>query len=227
MISIKQGILLFLPMLILTLGCNQNLKKERWPNGKPKSEIHAVHDIYNGQATWWYENGGKQIECYYKNNLLDSLLTRWYDNGQKQEEQFYHQDKKDGRFSAWDMNGNLVSKGQYLHGLLDGPFREFYPNKGIKVDGQYKNGKFEGTWLYYNISGIVIGKGEFSGGNGRQISIFENGAIKSETLYKNNLREDTEKVYSPDGKLKEVRFFRNDKLEKSVKKYSAFSLFRM
>ena len=215
---LKRGILLFLPILLLTPGCNRTVKKEQWPDGKPKSEIYMVHDLYYGKATWWYENGVKQLECYYKNNHLDSLLTRWYENGQKQEEQFYHLDKKEGAFITWDMNGNLVSKGSFRNGLLDGPIREFYPNKGIKVDGQYKNGQFEGTWLYYNISGIIIGKGEFARGNGRQITIFENGAIKSETSYKNNVREDTEKVYSPDGKLKEVRIYRNDKLEKSVKK---------
>jgi antitoxin component YwqK of YwqJK toxin-antitoxin module len=156
------AILLLLPFFIS--GCSRQTKKEYWPDGKLKSEIRVKGTIYDGKATWWYENGIKQMECFYKNNQLDSILVRWFTNGNKQEEQHYRDNKPDGANTAWDIEGNKIFHRYYRKGVLNGTFKEWYPNRELKIEGQYKMGNIDGKWYFYDAGGEVIEVRDYSNG---------------------------------------------------------------
>jgi antitoxin component YwqK of YwqJK toxin-antitoxin module len=202
---------------LLISSCSQQTKKEYWPDGTLKSEIHLKGTIYDGKATWWYENGIKQMECHYKKNQLDSILTRWFPNGKKQEEQHYRENKKNGVNRGWDIEGNKIFEQFYYNGILNGTFKEWHPNKELKMEGQYRMGKLDGKWLYYDNSGIIIGYGTFSNGDGMQKAFYENGNLKTETSYINNLKEGVEKIYDITGKLKEARIYKAGVLQGTSK----------
>ena len=105
---VKCKVILFLIVIpFIISACNQSVKKEFWPDGTLKSEIHIRGDFYHGKATWWYQNGNKQLECTYENNLIEGLLTRWHENGIKQEEKNYRRNIPDGSFTTWNAVGDI------------------------------------------------------------------------------------------------------------------------
>jgi len=200
------AIILFFSFFIS--GCRQQAKKEYWRDGKLKSEIGMKGTIYDGKATWWYENGKKQMVCFYINNQLDSILTRWFTNGNKQEEVHYRDNKPDGVNMVWNNDGNKIIQRYYSKGILNGTFTEWHPNGQLKTEGRYKTGNIDGKWLYCDTFGVIIGYGTFNNGNGVQKAFHENGILKRETNYINNLKEGVEKDYDISGKLKSSRTYK-------------------
>ena len=88
----------------------------------------------------------------------------------------------------------------------------------MRTEGQYKMGNIDGKWIYYDISGVIIGYGIFSNGSGSQKAFYENGILKSETNYVNNLKEGFERVYDISGKLKESRIYKAGVAQETYKK---------
>ena len=79
-------------------------------------------------------------------------------------------------------------------------------------------GNVDGKWIYYDISGIIIGYGSFNNGYGVQKGFYDNGMLKIETNYINNLKEGVETVYDMSGKLQESRTYKNGGLQETSKK---------
>lgn len=205
---------LLLPMVLIFIfivGCTHT-RIEYWRNGIKKSEIHFRNDRYEGKASYWYEDGKLQLECFYKNNLLDSIMTRWYNTGIKQEEAHYKNNKLDGTTITWDKKGNLESNSIYNNGVLNGPYREWYGDGTKKVEGNFSNGNYDGYWMYFDYMGTIIGEGIFINGNGNQKAYFDNGQLKEETSYRNNLKDGQDVCYELNGKVEKIRIYKADSL---------------
>ncbi len=205
--------LLTLPILVC-FSCTR-IAREQWENGNTKSEITLKGDQRNGPARYWYEDGNIQMECTYQNDRLNGTLTRYYSypDGTKEEQQNYRNDSLEGPSLAWDRSGNLLVQTQYAKGKPHGTYREFYENKMIKTEGSYVFGNIDGLWLYYDDTGLVIGKGTFKMGNGEQRSFYPGTVrVKMITTYKNNLKDGEETEYSPEGKIIRMRVYSSGKV---------------
>jgi antitoxin component YwqK of YwqJK toxin-antitoxin module len=209
--------LLFIPGL-LVIACTR-VQTEKWPNGNKKSEITMHGGQRNGPAKYWYEDGNIQMECIYKNDRLNGNLIRYFafPNGSREEQHTYINDTLDGIDLLWDRSGNPLIHSQFSKGKLHGTYREFYENKLIKAEGNYMNGNIDGLWLYYDDTGLVVGKGNFTMGNGEQRSFYTGTQqIKMITPYRNNLRDGTEIEYSPEGKVQRKKIYSAGKVTEVI-----------
>jgi len=65
----------------LTQG--SGVRKNKYPNGKIKSEITYSHGDRHGPFTTWFENGKKMAVGTYRNNLPHGEWTFWDQTGEK------------------------------------------------------------------------------------------------------------------------------------------------
>lgn len=203
--------------LVFLCACTRT-KKEFWPGGAKRSEIHVRRGSYEGKATFWYENGKMQLECFYKDNLLDSIMTRWYNTGIRQEVSHYKKNKQDGPIETWDRGGKPASRGTYKDGVLDGEYTEWYPDGTKKIEGTFKNGNYDGFWLYYDNTGRIVGQGVFVNGTGKQKTYYDNGQLEEEVSYLNNKKEGSDITYNPQGKTELIRIYKADSLVNIINK---------
>lgn len=199
---------LFILFLLISIACT-HVKKDYWPGGVLKSEIHYKNDSYDGPAIWYYENGAKQLESFYKNNLLDGKMIRYYENGQKEEEQVYANGKMNGKRITWDISGNKTGEISYLSGIPDGPYMEWYPGGNLKVEGANSGGKYNGRWYFYDENGNIIGQSDFVNGNGIQKAFYPDGKVKRLTPFRNNLKDGNDIYYREDGKIEKTMVYQN------------------
>ncbi len=59
------------------------VRKNKYPNGKLKSEITYSHGDRHGPFTTWFENGKKMAVGTYRNNLPHGEWTFWDQDGKK------------------------------------------------------------------------------------------------------------------------------------------------
>jgi antitoxin component YwqK of YwqJK toxin-antitoxin module len=206
---------LFLITAIAGLSaCNSHsMKREYWPGGTLKSDIRVLHDtIYDGPASWYYENGTLQMRCLYRNNRIDSLLIRYYPEGKKKEAIRYRMGKEEGMMTEWAPDGRKSRETNFRNGLKDGPYREYYPNGSPRVEGRFSKGLFDGKWLYFNEDGDIVGEGVFHNGTGTQKAFYPGGSIMRQVNYVNNLKEGAETIYSEKGKITRVITYKEGKV---------------
>ncbi len=53
----KATLIVICTIVILTSFDTNQVKRDMYPTGKPKSEVGFSNGMYNGHYTSWYENG--------------------------------------------------------------------------------------------------------------------------------------------------------------------------
>ena len=203
-------VILLLSTAILLSSC-QDIHTSYYADGTIMSEITMRDGRYNGDATFFYKNGEKQMECRYHNDTLEGKLIRYHSNGTPQDWIYYKAGRPDSLFRSWNPQGQLLLECMYTDSLLHGRYTDYYDNGQVKSSGEYNHGLFNGLWLFYNQTGYIIGKGDFSNGSGVRKAFHPNGNEKQVTRFENGLPLE-EIIFDHEGNPVERKTFRKGKI---------------
>jgi antitoxin component YwqK of YwqJK toxin-antitoxin module len=92
-----------------------------------------------GLWTWYYNDGGKQLEGEFVADEPVGLHTWWHPNGQKMTEGEYKGGKEEGKWTWWHVNGQK------------------------QLEGQFVEGRQMGHWISWNEEGKVVEVQDFDG----------------------------------------------------------------
>ena len=81
--------------------------------------------VREGQATWWHENGTKELEFSRVSGRAHGKVISWYDNGQVAREYETFHGVWNGRWVEWTRAGQKYCEGQYLDGEKHGTWRTY------------------------------------------------------------------------------------------------------
>ncbi len=109
-----------------------------------------------------------------------------------------------------DNNGKVTTSGLYRNKQREGSWVEYYPSGLTKSITTYIDGKKEGVTLEFNDNGQLSKRINFHldqlDGDYRE---FNYTTVKEERFYKNGKLEGTVKIYYPDGKVMEEGLYKN------------------
>ncbi len=109
-----------------------------------------------------------------------------------------------------DTNGKVTASGLYRNQQREGSWVEYYPGGLTKSITTYINGKKEGVALEFNDNGQLSKRSNFHldqlDGDYRE---FNYTTVKEERFYKNGKLEGTVKIFYPDGKVMEEGLYKN------------------
>lgn len=118
-------------------------------------------------------------------------------------------------------NGNISSEGIMKDGKPDGFWKTYYVNGKLKSAGIRNNFLLDSIWLFYYDNGklkesISYLKGKKNGYLIKYQNIYDSTIITNhipllKELYLNNLRNGKSMYYYPDGKIRQVLNYKNDK----------------
>lgn len=124
---------------------------------KQMEAFSQAHDeeIFDGQVTWYYENGNIMQTVNYKNNVLTGERKNYYESGPLKSQYSYNTDGKiSGHWVSYYKNAKLKEEGAFKNGEQNGLWKEFHKNGKLKGEGNYNNGKKVGVWKMYYYDGI-------------------------------------------------------------------------
>lgn len=106
-------------------------------SGHRQSEFTAAYldyddegkNFYEGEATWYFNNGKVEQKLYYYNNKINGKKTSYYDNGQIAEETTYNYGWMHDTYQNWYKTGKLKTLASYEFGVLvDNKYIEYDEN---------------------------------------------------------------------------------------------------
>lgn len=127
-----------------------------------------------------YKNGVLDGKVYYLNGDGGVSTVSEYKNGQKNGEEI--------NFSFSTGYSSIISS--YKNGVLDGPRYEFDDKGSLISASEYSNGVKEGNEIKFS-EGRKIQEDIYKNGrkNGKSVSYYTDGSVKSEGIYRDNLRD--------------------------------------
>ncbi len=169
----------------------------------------------------------------YKNGILDGKRFDYYSDGSISKITEYRNGQKEGEELQFFPSGSPQVISEYRNNSLTGTRYEF-DDKGYRVlFTEYINGRKEGNEFKYS-ENILVEEYTYKNGKleGRSVSYFTDGNIKSEGVYSNNFRDKEWVWYYPvsegrnvrrlveiysNGKIKEVKgMYPNGNKERSM-----------
>ncbi len=145
----------------------------------------------NGYNKIYYPNGSLQSEGNLINGKPEGYWINYYPTGVKKSEGRRKNHVLDSIWIFYNITGDTVSKIHYLNGKKNGYLTKYYLSpesaKGKILSKQlYVNDKIEGNAFVY----------------------YEDGNLKTEENYKNNLKDGKEYRFSTDGRLVSIYLYR-------------------
>jgi len=197
-------------VIIAIVGACTKTKKEFYAGGELKSEIQYKNKKRNGTAIYYFLTGTQQMLSHYEDDRLNGVLKTWYFNGNTQREEFYVNDTLHQKSKKYYENGKLQLEVNYDMGKLHGSYLEYHENGQIKVEGSFVHDLYDGEWVYYDVTGILIGRGKYEAGKGIHVSFhYNSGDTLVKTQYLKNEKHGPEIWYNIDGTIRETVFWEN------------------
>jgi antitoxin component YwqK of YwqJK toxin-antitoxin module len=125
----------------------------------------------NGLFTEYYSNGKKKSEGSFVNGVKVGSHTEWFENGQKEKMQSFDNGIPSGDYMGWNIKGNLIKKISYESGKIKDGYYSIYDENGTQIKVVTYDNEYITNEIY---------------NNGKYISYYENGNIKSEGLIADN-----------------------------------------
>jgi len=116
-----------------------------WPDGSLRKKASLIDGKFNGNLTWWYENGQKELEGNYVESLRHGVHRAWHDNGQLMSQGESIHGQRQGSWYWWHDNGQLAEETVYID---DEPLKKstfWYPSGAKKLTTSYRDGLEHGT----------------------------------------------------------------------------------
>lgn len=209
-----------------------------YDNGVKSSEGSMRDGKPDGYWKTYNKKGILKSEGNRKDFLLDSLWKFYSEEGKLLNEYTYVKGKKTGPKKTYDEKGKLSSEENFENDIKQGHTFFYYPEGMVSVKTPFKNGKEEGMAYEYDKQGTIITLITYKMGSiarqekinrtdannkktGMWKTFYENGNIKTEARYENDLLNGYYKEYDPSGSLvkaeKYVNGVKDEKAEELVK----------
>ncbi|MCB0395539.1 MAG: toxin-antitoxin system YwqK family antitoxin [Flavobacteriales bacterium] len=195
-------------------------------NGKVASEGLMKNGKPEGLWKNYTEEGQLKSEGNRVNHQLDGIWKFYGENGNIELEVTYREGKKEGPKNSYDTTGQLTMTEAFHDDVKDGPTMHYYAGGATHKFIPFVTGKEEGTGYEYDKDGTIITIWKFQKGfmvkqekinrkdknlrkQGRWKDFYENGQMKWEGDYKDDLRHGIFKYYSPEGNLLDIKKYEN------------------
>ena len=116
--------------------------------------LNKDQEQFEGQVTWYYENGNIMQIVNYKNNSLYGLRKNYHESGPLKSQYSYIDGKIEGERVEYYDNAKLSESGFYENGERNGLWNEYFRDGKLKGEGKYLNDKKVGVWNMYYYDGI-------------------------------------------------------------------------
>jgi antitoxin component YwqK of YwqJK toxin-antitoxin module len=92
------------------------------------------------------------------------------------------------------------------NGILEGPYSRFYDNGRLREEGNFSKGKMQGIIYYYYPNGQLkrIANYQFGIKDGEMVEYWSNGMMFAQFLFKNDLENGKQIIYSRTGNINYV-----------------------
>jgi len=165
----------------------------------PKNKFLA-ESIQNGIRPQYYPSGALQAEWLYKNGSLEGVSKEYYETGELEAETPYVNNQIHGVRKVHFKNGRVEFERTYAQGVSDGPMKWYYETGELHGEMTVRNELPDGIGKVYFKNGKLEGESHLEMGTGSAKEFYESGAIKKETVLKNNVPVSV-KEYDPQGNL--------------------------
>lgn len=205
-----------------------NGTQRRWSgNGNLIEEAHYTDGLRDGRYSTWYTNGKKKEEFNYaivqlekrKASAEHGKQTTWNANGKTAKIINYRYGEKWGTEEVWSDNGNKRWIVTYEAGKKTGPYTFWHDNGKLSEAGAFdtihkKYGDRKvieevktGLCKTWNKTGVLTAEGNYIKGkhDGRHITRYDDGTMKSEVLYRRGEVYGPQKFWFSNGQLQYVR----------------------
>lgn len=198
-------------------GKIDNKYKSFYSNGKLRVSTNFKNGIYDGHYIEYFESGNLKIKSFYKDDKLNGRLCEKYDNGIIKMDCEYLDDepvRKDGDII-------ILNKDASIHKILT--FVDyslvrsnFMFNDKSRTVTTYRDGKKENV-IEYDKNGIIDSEIEV----GKYVKLYyTNGKIRlHQMIDKNSIINGKSIEWYQNGKMKEVKFIKNEKVNGKLKRY--------
>lgn len=195
-----------------------------YDNGALSSEGLMKDGKPDGYWKNYHRNGKMKIEGNRKNFQLDSVWKFYSENGRLTKTINYKEGKKDGFVCNYDTAERIVSREVYVNDIKQGLTTHFYPSGKTKQTTPYVNGKPDGTSYELSEDSLVIAIYKYKNGilqsadrvnrkdaegnkQGIWKEFYNDGSVKKEERYNDNLLDGYVKQYDEKGNLKKTEKF--------------------
>ena len=193
------------------------LNNNKW-NGKGYDMNNNIaYEIKNGKGyikLYYIEDNRLYFEGESVNGQKNGKGKEYYDNSGVKFEGEYLNEEKNGKGISYNSNGILSFEGEYLYNFkLRG--REYINGKLEYEEEYFYNKKWNGKGYDENGNIIYI----LNNGNGKIREYYDNGKIKFEGEYLNDVRNGKGKEYDQKGRIKFEGEYLNNKINDKGKQY--------
>ncbi len=203
--------------------------------GRLISRIEFLNDQFDGLSETYYTTPGAETlkeRAWYSGGRIEGEYSRFYANGKPEESGCIRDGKHAGPRRQYFETGRIKRVWTYENGELHGPIEEYNEAGDLVRLVAMANGKQHGLEVTYGPSGKITSQNCYVNGTSTDdlsqcrapsaeeeiISMyFETGELRSETTYKNGLRNGVYKVYYRDGKIAEEGAYSDGKLSGRVR----------
>ena len=197
-----------------------------YPNGKVSSEGYMRNGQPDGYWKTYFPTGIIKSEGNRKNHLLDSIWIFYNETGDTLQKVSYIMGKRNGYTVGFNVlksqdpmiRGKMISKELFVNDKREGLSLYFYSNGHIREEVQFTNNKRNGITREYDEEGMLITLQRFNNGvlvererinrtdekglkQGVWKTYFQNGKIKSEINYRDDMLNGSYKEYDENGNL--------------------------
>lgn len=214
-----------------------------YENGAKSSEGNMRDGKADGYWKNYYKNGNLKIEGNRKNFQLDSTWKFYSEKGKITKSVNYAEGKKNGFTLNYDTNQRITSKETFVNDIKQGNTWAYYKSGKTKQVTPYVKGKPDGLAYEYSEDSVVISIMKYQGGilasierlnrkdeNGKKQGVwkefYENGKIKSEKKYKDDLVDGYVKTYDSKGNLQNTEKFNNGKEVKNAPELAKLDVYK-
>jgi len=189
----------------------------------------------DGPYKYYYKNGQLEFEINYKNGKRDGPYKMYYENGQLKEEGNFKDNKEEGLWKNYNKKGQLKKEIVYEDGKFKDEVKKkttYHSKKSIEndngfnrkhlEDGGYQecykeNGVMTKDLKIYNKKGVLtlhidklIEKGDNIIVNGKELSYYDDGSLKSDTYFIKGKREGFGIEYDEEEKIIQIDYYKDD-----------------
>lgn len=215
----------------------------KYDNGTISSEGTMRDGKPDGYWKNYYKNGQLKIEGNRKNFQLDSIWSFYSEQGKKIKIVNYKDGKKNGYTLTYDTNQKIISKELFVNDIKQGNSTIYYPSGKIKQVTPYAKGKPDGSAYEYAEDSTIISIMKYQGGvlasverfnrkdeNGKKQGVwkdfYDDGKLKEEKKYKDDVIDGYVKVYDTKGNLNSTQKFSNGKQIKNAPELAKLDIYK-
>jgi len=214
-----------------------------YENGTKSSEGTMRDGKADGYWKNYYKNGILKIEGNRKNFALDSIWKFYNDKAKITKAVNYLEGKKNGFTISYDTNQLVSSKETFINDIKQGNSFWYYPSGKTKQVTPYVKGKPDGYSYEFSEDSTIISIIKYQGGilanierinrkdeQGKKQGLFkdfyEDGKLKEEKKYKDDLIDGYVKTYDKKGNLSNTEKYNNGNKVKNAPELAKLDVYK-